>query len=324
MASAEDRSAPEGAACRKHPERRALFTCPRCHQHACMICWQDVVDRCHACVVRDPTAGIDRLPWEDKTRPALARYLRTLGSALHPRKSAAAFAYEGLAGAVRFLLLTAVPMAALAGVVPHTRTLLFAGSFEVSVLGRPGVGEMAFDVVRAMFVEILLSGIALACLALPFVSLVKAYAPIDRSHAALRALLYRGWLLPFAWLVFYIGTWALPTPIEPVTAETAVPAGLRTFALIRDLIPILLLLAMVATARLACGLGPLISMVVVLVPAILMALVSPLATVGIVQFMLPPSPTVEQARPGAQAPPAPAESRTEPTSQPDSLREASL
>jgi hypothetical protein len=290
MAGAEDRSAPEGAECRQHPARRAFFTCPRCGHHVCLVCWQDIVDRCHACIARDPTAGIEPLPWEQPDRPVLVRYLATLATALRPRRSAPAFAYDDRPSALRFLLLSALPLAMLVGIIPHTRTLLFGGSFGVSVVGTPSAGLVALDVARAAALQIVLTGIELACLALPFVSLVRAYGSPGRAHAALRVVLYRGWLVPFAWLVFYVGTWALPAPALPLSPDAEPTSGLTVFHLMRDLIPLLLLLAMVATARLSCGLGPLISMVVVLIPALLFALVGPLATVTAVQQLLPAAP----------------------------------
>jgi hypothetical protein len=65
---------------------------------------------------------------------------------------------------------------------------------------------------------------------------------------------------------------------------------------LRTMIPVLLFVAMGSTARLACGLGPWMSMVVVIVPVVLLLVVNPLAEVAI-QNLLPaisaPGATIE-------------------------------
>src|SRR5262245_55070458 len=77
------------------------------------------------------------IPWERSDEPALKRYFATLASAFRPMRSAAAFARTDLGPAQRFFLLSALPFAMLAGVIPHTRTLMFEGNFNVRVLGHP-------------------------------------------------------------------------------------------------------------------------------------------------------------------------------------------
>ena len=54
------------------------------------------------------------------------------------------------------MLLSALPLALLAGVIPHTRTLLFEGSFKVRVIGTPMPGQfdIALDVARAMGLQL--------------------------------------------------------------------------------------------------------------------------------------------------------------------------
>jgi hypothetical protein len=208
----------------------------------------------------------------------------TLATALRPIRSAPAFARDDVGAALRFMLLTALPLALLAGVIPHTRTLLFEGDFRVRVLGQANDAQIALDVARALGVQLALSAVEIGCLMLPFVSLVRAYAP-DRRHAALRVMLYRAWLLPAALAGFYLAIWALPAP--PVgAAEQTPPLGWVLVLALRTMVPVLLFVAMGSTARLACGLGPWMSMVVVIVPVVLLLLVNPLAEFG-VQRLLP-------------------------------------
>jgi hypothetical protein len=121
-------------------------------------------------------------------------------------------------------------------------------------------------------------------LLLPFVSLVRAYAP-ERRHAALRVMFYRVWLLPAALAGFYLAIWALPAP-PTGTIEQSPPLGWLIVLGLRTLVPVLLFVAMGATARLACGLGPWMSMLVVIVPVVLLLVVNPLAEVGM-QRLLP-------------------------------------
>jgi len=84
-------------------------------------------------------------------------------------------------------------------VIPHTRTLLFSGNMAVRVIGHPSGVEIGFDVLRSMLVGLAINAAQLACLLLPYASLVRAYAPARRA-AAQRAIYYRFWLLPAALL----------------------------------------------------------------------------------------------------------------------------
>ncbi len=262
-----DSRAPEGASCAEHPGRPALFTCPRCGSYACVVCFHTAVDRCQRCLARDPTEAAPPLPWEHAGEPLLRRYLRTLGSAFAPVRTAPAFAHPGTAAALRFMLLSVVPLALLAGVVPHTRHLLFEGGFAVRVIGTPMPGglDIALDVARAMGLQLLLTAIECLCVALPFVSLCRAYAP-QRVHAAVRSMYYRLWLLPAFSLVFFLVPLALPAPVGGAQPFWASMLALMAFAL-SALLRVLLFVSMNSTARLACGLGPWLSIVVVLVPA---------------------------------------------------------
>jgi hypothetical protein len=289
-AEKRDSSAPKGAHCAEHPQRPAHFTCPRCGSYACLTCWHPSIERCQQCLKRDPTEAAPAIPWERTEGSHLVRYLATLATALRPIRSAPAFARDDLSAALRFMLLSAVPLALLAGVIPHTRTLLFEGQFHVRVLGRPDELGIALDVVRAMAVQLALSAVEIGCLTLPFVSLVRAYAP-ERRHAALRVMLYRMWLLPAALTAFYLAIWIMPAP-PGASPEQAPPAGWVIVLGLRTIVPVLLFVAMGSTARLACGLGPWLSMLVVIVPVVLLLLVNPLAELGMQRVLpaMPPPP----------------------------------
>jgi hypothetical protein len=279
--------------CAEHPDRLAHYVCPRCGAFACLACFHPSVARCERCVGRDPADAAPPLAWERPDGTPLSRYLATLASAFSPVRTAPAFARGEPGAALRFALLTALPLAALAGVIPHTRTLLFRGDFAIEVIGKPTTEQIAFDVAQAALLQVGLTLVSVAALLLPFTSLVRAYAP-DKQVAAARVLYYRAWLLPAAMACFYLVVWAAPTPpglLDP--AAEAVPQGptlaVAVALLVRMIAPVLLFVAMSATARLACGLGPLMSFVVVAIPIVLMMVAEALAGVGVNQLLPPPT-----------------------------------
>jgi hypothetical protein len=228
------------------------------------------------------------LPFEQPEGDGPSRYLRTLASVLSPVRTAPAFAAGELAPARRFLLLSALPLAALAGVIPYTRTLLFVGDFTVRVIGRPTQDQIALDVLAAAGTQVLISGLELLCLLIPFRSLVRAYAP-GRETAAERVVYYRFWILPAALLFLYLVVWAAPVP---PAGQSAPPLGIQLAFLVRTFTPVLLFVAMVATARLACGLGPWMSLVVVAIPMALLMLCELLVGAGLSHVMPPPAQAV--------------------------------
>jgi hypothetical protein len=264
-----DHGAPEGAVCAEHQGRPAAFTCPRCGNYACIFCWHALSSRCDACLKRDPAAAAPPLAWEAHAGSAIGRYFGTLASAFRPVRSAPAFARTEVRPAVTFFLLTALPMAALAGVIPYTKTLMFGSSLAVTIQGRPSSAEIATDVARAMLIQLGLSGLDFAALALPFTSLVRAYAEESKRPAALRVLLYRSWLLPGATLLFFTALWLLPAGPTPETASPLLPLVLT----IQLTFNALLLLSMRATARFACGITPLLSYTVTAVPLVIWMIV---------------------------------------------------
>jgi hypothetical protein len=293
MASpSHDHSAPKGSHCAQHPERNAYFQCPRCGGKACVSCWHPSVERCQRCMLRDPAEAADPIPWERGELGPLRRFFGTLATAIHPVRSAPAFAgagAEGVGRAWRFALLSALPAAMLAGIVPHTRTLLFADA-NVRIVGHPGALEIAIDVARAMLVEAALSALVFGCLFLPYVSLVRSYAPAGRHLCAIRALFYRAWLLPASKLFMEAAAALLPAAGGSMMG--APPAAWYLGASVGLVIQVLLMLTMGATARLACGLGPVLSFVVVVVPVLLMQLAEPLVGLGLEQ-LLPAMPALQ-------------------------------
>lgn len=251
-----------------------------------MSCWHPSVQRCERCMLEDPAAAAPPIPFERRDWSFARRYFGTLATALFPIRSAPAFASNDLRSALRFGLLTMVPLALLAGVVPHTRTLLFE-QLAIKLVGHPSELEIGLDVVRAMLVEGGLTAVRFGCLFLPYVTLVRAYAPKERRNAAVLAMLYRGWLLPAGWVFYYVAGWTL-APAD--AANTADPSALWFFVVAADLAArVLMMMTMGATARLACGLGPLMAFVVVIVPVFLQLLVDPLVTTA-VEHLLPETP----------------------------------
>jgi hypothetical protein len=251
-----------------------------------MSCWHPSVQRCERCMLEDPAAAAPPIPFERRDLSVAKRYFATLATAFSPIRSAPAFASHDVRSALRFGLLTMVPLALLAGVVPYTRTLLFE-HLAIKVVGQPSGLEIGADVVRAMLIEAGLSAVRFGCLFLPYVTLVRAYAPAERRNAAIVAMLYRGWLLPAGRLFFYVALWTLP-PAE--VANTADPPALWFFVLAVDLAArVLMMMTMGATARLACGLGPFMAFVVVIVPVMLQLLVDPLVS-SMVEHILPAMP----------------------------------
>jgi hypothetical protein len=259
-----DYSAPDGAVCAEHAERPAAFTCPRCGNYACLFCWHPLSQRCDACLKRDPAAAAPPIGWEVPSASIMQRYVSTLGGAFRPVRSAPAFAQQEIRPALRFFLLSALPFAALAGVIPHTKTMMFGGSLAITLQGKPTAAEIALDVVTAMAIQLGLFTIELAALALPYTSLIRAYADEPRRAAAWRVLLYRSWLVPSATLLLYLGLWILP-----VTDEKTPTPMLPVLLTVQLVFYALLLVSMRATARLACGIGPMLSFTVTVVPFVI-------------------------------------------------------
>jgi hypothetical protein len=255
---------PEGATCAEHPERDALVTCPRCGSYCCLTCWHSAVQRCHACLLRDPGPPV---PWEDGGRGLVARLGSTLADAFRPSRSAPAFARSRWTSSISFALLSFIPLALVSGVIPYTHSLVF-GAGQVQVIGNPGSAALALDVARAGLIGLVVALAKLLCIGIPYQSLSRAYASRGNRTAGLSAILYRGWLIPLAEVVLGLLVWLLPA--EPTETATM-------FVWIASLVPLIVLISsLLAIARMASGVGPIAALIVVLVPFVLMMVVTPI------------------------------------------------
>ncbi|HEX2676489.1 MAG TPA: hypothetical protein VHM19_07610, partial [Polyangiales bacterium] len=245
-------------------------------------------NRCESCLQRDPAAAAPPIPWETPTSGSFVqRYLGTLSGAFRPVLTAPAFAQPELRAARRFFAVSTLPLAALAGIMPLTRTLEFRRSFEIVVQSKADGAAIALDVGLAMLTQVGWSMIAFLALALPFTSLVRAYGSEARRPAALRVLLYRFWLSPAAFLFYGLATWALPGPAN--AAPDAPPAFLDLVVFVDFFMHALLFVSMRSTARLACGVGALLSYVITVVPVIMWCVVELLLSRALMPGAIPAS-----------------------------------
>jgi hypothetical protein len=240
----------------------------------------------------DPSVAAPPLPFETQDGSALGRYLRTFGTAFRPTRSAPAFARNDLGSAIGFFLLSALPLIVLAGIVQHTRSLVF-GNGAIAVLGSPSSAEITLDVLRAIGAQLVLSAIELLALLLPYVSLVRANAPAG-APAATRVILYRFWLSPAAAVLGYLAAWLLPIPEIGLRDGSPPPPISETWPLLvvslgQVALRVLQIIAMSATARLAAGLTMMWTFLAVIVPLLLQILVVPLAADAI-EAVLPAAP----------------------------------
>lgn len=200
----------------------------------------------------------------------VARFFRELAAAFRPRQTAAGFALSDRVGpAFVFFCLTFVPLSLIGGIIPWTHTLRFGDVFGVERIGQ---GDVTLDVLRAMGIGLLVQGVLAGGFIAAFRSLAKAYGEPRRGGAqdigrvALRAALYRAWLLPMQ------GTFGLPAVLLVWALPKDAPGGLVLLPLlILTIWPVVLhFMGMRHAARQACGAGPFASFTVVLVPYILM------------------------------------------------------
>jgi hypothetical protein len=209
--------------------------------------------------MRDPAAAGDPVAWEDDRRSLPARFFLTLGAALAPSRSAPGFARGEIGPALVFALLSFVPVALASGIIPYTATLLFEPPFAFRTIGTPSDAEIVADVARAAGLGLFVWTAQALVLGTAYASLVRAYLSKGHPAAAPRAVLYRAWLLPSTML------WMSVAGL--VTREPQVAA---TLELLGVLPLVLLVAAMIATARMGGGVGRFTSFVVVLVPVVVM------------------------------------------------------
>jgi hypothetical protein len=252
-------SPPEGSVCAEHADRPALVICPRCGSYACLACWHGSVRRCHGCVARGPGPLV---PWEDPSKNPFARFFGTLADAASPLLTAPSFRHPGIGRALAFFVLTFVPLAIASGIVPFTARVLFGFAFSIELVREPTQHELVLDVARAGGLGLVVRLAQWLALALPFVSLSKAYA--DRGHpdAPLRAMLYRGWLLPAFELSLQLAGLSLSQSPGSIAYLGTQLVGL---------VPLVLLLSsMRAASRMGSGVGPLTALLTIGVPFALM------------------------------------------------------
>lgn len=258
--------APEGSLCRQHDDRPALLSCPECGTTCCLACWHNAVGRCEKCFEDDPSAGYDDVPFEQAAGLSLRGFWGTLRGAFSPVVSAPSMRGDGLRRPLYFFLLTFPILALLQGVVPFTHDILFFPAFGTKV--RPDVTsmELVVDVARACGLGLAFSAVSLLALFVPFVSLASSFAGRG-GKAALRLMLYRGWLVPLS----------LPNGLVVALLHWSGPARLPEFfsllIMVASVVPLVLVfVAMRSTMRLTQGIAPFVSMAILLPPLILSSL----------------------------------------------------
>ena len=281
--------------CAEHSDRTALVTCPRCGTYACLACWHGAVRRCHACVVRHPGAPV---PFEDPTKNLAVGFVATLAQAASPIVSAMTFRFSGIRRAALFFLLSFVPLALLSGVIPYTARVLFNSGFQIVVAPGTSDAMLATDVGRAVLLGLAIRLTEWAAIALPFISLTRAYE--DRGHpdAPLRALLYRGWLLPAYWLAYSLA----------MLSSTS--ATVLWMSMLVAMVPLILLLsALRAASRMGSGVGPITALLTVGIPFAMMLFANYFGEVAVHRVVPELGQMVErmreEARQEALAPPPP-------------------
>ena len=240
-------------------------------------------------MIRQPGPPV---PWSDRERSLGARFFGTLLAAAQPRQTAAAFLSAPWRAGLTFAVLTYLPIALLSGVIPFSHTLGFGPSWAVTALGDATASEQAVDVLGAMLLGLLVSTARFGLLAAAYLSLAGAYGRAQPSAPGRQVLLYRAWLLPLSGasgLLISVVAWGMPS-VQPELA--------RFFAELVSLVPLVLLLAaLIATARQALGIGPIASLAVVLVPFLAMFVVEPL----LFRLLAPLLPSSEEMRQALEA-----------------------
>lgn len=304
-------SRPEGSPetpgnCEVHRDRFAIARCSNCGLRACFACWHQPVERCHACVIREPAALSPPIPWEQEGVFVVRRFFGTLLSVFRPYRWAPAFAQsDSLAPSVRFLLLSFFPFAVLSQFIPLTHTLLFHG-MKVRIQGTPTPTQtdILIDCIRAMGLGLGLSLLQLVAIALPYASLAVAYGEPTRRNAAVRGVLYRAWIVPFVWVLLSLAGW-----IAHDEQSTQLVGGI--VSMIGMLFLFLFFVGLRATARMSCGAGPLASWLPIVVAIILHAY-----SVRLANWAIEPLIPIPPPKPATSAP-------TEPRAQ-HSVRAGSL
>jgi hypothetical protein len=197
------------------------------------------------------------VPFEDPTKNVVAGFFATAMQAASPVITAPTFRHSGVLRASIFFALSFVPLALLSGVIPYTALVLFKPNFVVEVDPTTTEAMLWMDVGRSALLGLVVRLVEWLAVAIPFVSLTRAYE--DRGHpdAPLRAVLYRGWLLPAYWLAFGLAG--------------ATPEGVLWFSMLLAMLPLILLLTSLrAASRMGSGVGPVTALLTVGIPFAMM------------------------------------------------------
>jgi hypothetical protein len=230
---------------------------------------------------RSSPAPVAPMPWEDRARSAFGRFWGTLGNAFAPVRGVPALCSPAVLPAWTFALISAVPFMLAWGVIPFTSTLAFGPSLEVTPTVEAGKIPLWLDLTKSMGISFGVSLLAQLSWALPFMSLLRAFAdvrvPADLVRSiAMRFVLYRAWLVPCGTVAFHLAWWALPA--AAVVGDGSDPqaqasgAELLAVMLFRFAPHILVLLGAQATAA-SLGASVLGALAVAVVPAILQEVV---------------------------------------------------
>ncbi len=203
------------------------------------------------------------IPWEAPGLSPLSRLLGTLKNALRPVRGTPQLCGIRVAPAFRFALLTALPVMLLWGVVPFTSTLLFKGGMQVEL--RVEKVPVWLDVLRAMGLGFSVSFLAQLVWALPFASLLRAFAaePMPAplvTATAYRFVFYRAWLIPACTSTLWLLSCVLPA--SQAGALGPIDAALQ-------LVPQVMTLLGAQAMALTFGASMLGSLAVALVPLVL-------------------------------------------------------
>jgi hypothetical protein len=155
------------------------------------------------------------MPWEAPGLSFPRRLFGTLRSTFSPLRTIQAVSSGSVSAALGFCLIWTLPWMPLWAIMPFTHSLLFKHSFGLEVVRDKGALSVPWDVARAAGIGVLLSSVAMLSWALPFASLLRAFAKtrdagVDPRHAAWRMVLYRAWVVPCGLSLLALCAWSLP------------------------------------------------------------------------------------------------------------------
>jgi hypothetical protein len=231
-----------------------------------------------------PAQAPGPMPWENPELPLLRRFTGTVSSTFLPLGTIRAVSSGAIGPALGFMLVWMVPWMPLWAIMPFTHSLLFKYSFAVEVVGSDkSTAAIGVDVARAMGIGLLLSAVSMLSWAMPFASLLRAFAKtsepgLEPGTAAWRMVLYRSWIVPCGLTLFSLLAWSLPKDPNALLVDLAL-VGLY-------LMPRVLILMHCFTMARYFGAAGLASMAVALLPLAVEMAVGLVVGVG-AESMLP-------------------------------------